>query len=44
MGVFTGWQICKAYFKRKPETKLQDFLNMDATVIFNQSEYKPKLK
>ncbi|SDQ71223.1 hypothetical protein SAMN05421664_2283 [Chryseobacterium soldanellicola] len=44
IGIFTGWQICKAYFKQKPETKLTDFLKMDATVIFNQSGYKPKLK
>jgi len=43
IGIFTGWQICKAYFKQKPETKLTDFLKMDATVIFNQSGYKPKL-
>ena len=44
IGIFTGWQICKEYFKQKPETKLTDFLKMDATVIFNQSGYKPKLK
>ncbi|MFC3158907.1 hypothetical protein SAMN05443633_10785 [Chryseobacterium arachidis] len=43
IGIYTGWQICKEYFKQKPETKLQDFLNMDATIIFNQSGYKPKL-
>lgn len=44
VGIFAGWQVCKAYFKEKPETKLVDFLKMDATVIFNQSGYKPKLK
>jgi len=44
IGIFTGWQICKAYLKEKPDTKLQDFLKMDATVIFNQSGYKPKLQ
>ncbi|MBB4806101.1 hypothetical protein HNP38_001373 [Chryseobacterium defluvii] len=44
IGIFTGWQICKAYFKEKPDTKLQDFLKMDATEIFNQSGYKPKAK
>ncbi|MDQ1161129.1 hypothetical protein QE422_001497 [Chryseobacterium sp. SORGH_AS 447] len=43
IGIFTGWQICKAYLKEKPDTKLQDFLKMDATIIFNQSGYKPKL-
>ncbi|WP_326984737.1 gliding motility protein GldB [Chryseobacterium sp. MYb264] len=44
IGIFTGWQICKSYLKEKPETKLLDFLKMDATIIFNQSGYKPKLK
>ncbi len=43
-GVFTGWQICKEYLKEKPDIQLKDFLNTDATVIFNQSGYKPKLK
>jgi hypothetical protein len=43
VGIFTGWQICKEYLKQKPEVTLQDFLNTDATVIFNQSGYKPKL-
>ncbi|MET3537123.1 gliding motility lipoprotein GldB [Chryseobacterium limigenitum] len=44
VGIFAGWQVCKAYFKEKPDTKLVDFLKMDATTIFNQSGYKPKLK
>ncbi|VFA41835.1 gliding motility lipoprotein GldB [Chryseobacterium indologenes] len=44
IGIFTGWQICKAYLKEKPETKLTDFLKMDATSIFNQSGYKPVTK
>lgn len=43
-GVFTGWQICKEYLKEKPDTPLRDFLKTDATIIFNQSGYKPKLK
>lgn len=42
IGVFIGWQICKNFFDKHPETKLQDFLNMKASEIFNQSEYKPK--
>lgn len=44
VGIFAGWQICKAYLNEKSDTKLQGFLKMDATVIFNQSGYKPKLK
>jgi len=42
IGVFSGWQICKKYFKENPETKLQDFLKMSAQDIFNESNYKPK--
>lgn len=42
IGIFTGWQICKAYFRQKPETKLVDFLKLDATNIFNEAVYKPK--
>jgi len=44
VGIFAGWQVCRAYFKEKPDTKLVDFLKMDATTIFNQSGYKPKVK
>jgi hypothetical protein len=42
VGIFIGWQICKKYLQEKPETKLNDFLVMDATAIFNDSEFKPK--
>lgn len=41
VGIFTGWQICRKFYEKKPETKLQDFLKLDATEIFNESEYKP---
>lgn len=42
VGIFTGWQIARKFFEKNPETKLQDFLQMSATDIFNKSEYKPK--
>lgn len=42
IGIFIGWQICKKFFNEKPETKLQDFLKLNAQEIFNQSNYKPK--
>lgn len=42
IGIFTGWQICKSYLKQNPETKLLDFLKMDAQTIFNKAGYKPK--
>lgn len=44
VGVFIGWQICKEFLDKNPEIKLTDFLKMDATEIFNQSGYKPKLE
>lgn len=42
VGIFEGWQICRAFFEKKPDTKLTDFLRMDATQVFNESDYKPK--
>lgn len=42
IGIFTGWEICRAFFSKNPGTKLQDFVKMNATEIFNKSEYKPK--
>ena len=42
VGVFIGWQICKKYLQKNPQTKLNDFLRMNATDIFNASEFKPK--
>lgn len=42
IGIFSGWQICRKFYKEKPETKLAVFLKMSAQEIFNQSNYKPK--
>ena len=42
VGIFSGWQICRKFFETKPETKLPDFLKMNAQEIFNQSNNKPK--
>ncbi|WP_417431428.1 gliding motility protein GldB [Halpernia sp.] len=42
IGIFSGWQICRKYFKQKRDTKLQDFLKMDAQTIFNDAQYRPK--
>ena len=42
IGIFTGWRICKKYFKENPDTKLTDFLKMDAQTIFEKSKYNPK--
>ncbi|SMC36878.1 gliding motility lipoprotein GldB [Moheibacter sediminis] len=42
MGVFIGWQICKAYLDKNEEMTLGQFLNTDTQTIFNGSKYKPK--
>ncbi len=42
VGVYTGWQICRKFYEKNPETPLSDFLAMSATDLFNKSEYKPK--
>lgn len=42
IGIFSGWQICRKFYQEKPDTKLADFLKMNAQDIFNQSNYKPK--
>lgn len=41
IGIFTGWQICRAFYAKHPDIPLTNFLKMDATEIFNQSGYKP---
>lgn len=41
IGIFTGWQICKSFYKNHSDMKLQDFIKMNATEMFNQSQYKP---
>lgn len=42
VGIFTGWQICRKFYEKNPETPISDFLAMSATDLFNKSEYKPK--
>ncbi len=43
IGIFTGWQICRNFFRKNTDTKLKDFLKINAQEIFNQSDYKPKM-
>lgn len=42
IGVFIGWQICKAYLEKNEEMTLEQFLNTDTQTIFNSSKYKPE--
>lgn len=41
VGVFIGWQIARSFFEEHSDKKLEEFLRMNATEIFNQSNYKP---
>ena len=41
VGAFIGWQICRKYLEKHPEVSLQKFLQLPATEIFNNSNYKP---
>lgn len=42
IGVYIGWQICKAYLDKNPDLTLDEFLNTDTQTIFTGSKYKPK--
>lgn len=42
VGIFIGWQICRKFLAEKSEVSLEQFIEMDAIEIFNQSGYKPK--
>ena len=42
VGVWTGWQIVKAYMDRYPSTKLHELMAIpDAQLLLNESKYKP---
>lgn len=42
IGIFIGWMICRSFLDKNPDTTLKEFLKMDATEIFNKSQYNPK--
>jgi hypothetical protein len=41
IGSFVGWQIIKKYLQKKPETTVQELMNLDADIIFQEAKYKP---
>ena len=41
IGLFTGWQIVKAYMKKNPETTLKQLISLDNKKVFEGSKYKP---
>jgi gliding motility-associated lipoprotein GldB len=43
LGVWTGWQIVRAYMDKHPEVTLQQLMaDNDAQKILNESKYRPK--
>ena len=44
VGIYIGWQIAKTFLNKKPDTKLKDFLQLDAQDIFNEAKYSPKFE
>jgi gliding motility-associated lipoprotein GldB len=43
LGIWTGWQIVKAYMEKHPEVTLQQLMaNNDPKNILNDSKYRPK--
>lgn len=41
LGVYIGYQIVKNFNTKYPEISLEEILNMDSTLLFNKSNYKP---
>jgi hypothetical protein len=41
IGAFVGWQIVKKYMQKNAATTLQQLINMDNDIIFQQTKYKP---
>ena len=41
IGSFAGWQIVKKYMQKKPATTLQQLMNLDTEIIFQEAKYKP---
>ena len=41
IGSFAGWQIVKKYMQKNVATTVQQLMNLDAEIIFQQAKYKP---
>ncbi len=41
IGSFAGWQIVKKYLQKKPATSVQELMNLDTEIIFEEAKYKP---
>lgn len=41
IGSFAGWQIIKKYMQKKPATTVQELMNLDTEIIFEEAKYKP---
>lgn len=41
IGSYAGWQIVKKYMKAKPETTMEQLIQLDDETIFQEAKYKP---
>jgi len=41
IGSYTGWQIVKKYMQKKATTTVQQLMNLDSEIIFQEAKYKP---
>lgn len=41
IGAFAGWQIVKKYMNKNPKLTVQQLMNTEADIIFEQAKYKP---
>jgi hypothetical protein len=41
IGSYAGWQIVKKYMSKNPTVTLQQLINLDEEVIFQEAKYKP---
>jgi hypothetical protein len=41
IGLFLGWRILKKYLEKHPDITIQQLMQTEARIIFNESKYKP---
>jgi hypothetical protein len=41
IGAFVGWQIVKKYMQKNASIKLQQLMQLDNKIIYNEAKYKP---
>lgn len=41
IGSYTGWQIVKKYMSKKPEATIEQLIQLDEEILFQEAKYKP---